>query len=128
MKDGDLLSDAGWSFIVRGLSTVLVEQIDDRHFEFAFRFNDGAVEKQMFTVPVMIYRGVWREGAYVKGDVATLGGSTWHCERATSDRPGISEDWKLMVKRGADGKPGKDGERGEKGDRGLNGRAGRNVT
>lgn len=53
---------------------------------------------------VMLYRGVWKEGEYEKGDTVTWGGSLWHCDVAkTSAKPGDA-DWTLCAKKGRDGK------------------------
>jgi hypothetical protein len=52
------------------------------------------------------YRGVHEMGAaYDTGDTVTQGGSLWHCNVLTKERPGEgSKDWTLAVKRGRDGK------------------------
>jgi len=54
----------------------------------------------------LTYRGVFLAGAdYQPGDLVTWGGSAWHCNAATTARPGeAAEAWTLMVKRGRDGK------------------------
>jgi hypothetical protein len=56
---------------------------------------------------VLLYREVWREGEYEPGDVVTWGGSAWHYQIKTADKPGTSTAWRLMVKEGARGKDGK---------------------
>lgn len=58
--------------------------------------------------PAMIYRGVYREGEYAKGDTVTWAGSLWHCDADKSvDKPGdSSKDWTLCAKKGRDGKDG----------------------
>ena len=65
----------------------------------------------------MIYRNVWKsDESYEQGDVVTWGGSSWHCNEATTDKPGTgSSAWTLCVKRGQDGKQGPQGERGPQG-------------
>src|SRR5215831_3219484 len=41
------------------------------------------------TMPVPIYRGVWVEGhVYEPHDTVTSGGSEWHCQMATTTKPG----------------------------------------
>jgi hypothetical protein len=52
------------------------------------------------------YRGVHELGAaYDTGDTVTHGGSLWHCNVLTKERPGEgSRAWTLAVKRGRDGK------------------------
>lgn len=58
-------------------------------------------------VPAMIYRGVFKEGEqYEKGDTVTWGGSIWHCDQGTTEKPDASKAWRLAVKRGRDGKDG----------------------
>lgn len=54
----------------------------------------------------LTYQGVYQDGkSYELGDVATWGGSTWHCNEPTTTRPGENtKAWTLMVKRGRDGK------------------------
>ncbi len=56
--------------------------------------------------PVPLYRGVFSEGeAYQNGDMVTWAGSLWHCNDATSDKPGEgAKAWTLAAKRGRDGK------------------------
>jgi hypothetical protein len=46
----------------------------------------------------MRYRGVWCEAPHLPGDTVTHKGTLWHCTEATSDRPGTSGSWQLMVK------------------------------
>jgi integrin beta 3 len=94
---------------------------------FVFRFAQGERTKEFpFQVPVMIFRGAFREQAYERGDTVTFGGSLWVCNSATGDKPddGI-EGWTKAIRRGRDGKNGKDGERGMAGPQG---RAGRDLT
>jgi hypothetical protein len=52
------------------------------------------------------YRGVWREGAFKKGDAVTWGGSLFIAQADTAAKPESNDDWKLAVKRGRDGKDG----------------------
>jgi hypothetical protein len=105
IPEGGLLTDAGWAFIVRGISMLDMRQVDERTFEFSAMFNDGTVERKSFSVPVQIYRGVYVEGkTYERGDTVTWGGSQWHCDEHTAERPGDGGTWRLAVKRGRDGK------------------------
>jgi hypothetical protein len=49
--------------------------------------------------------GVWKEGKdYVPGDAVTLGGSLFIAQASTTAKPGKSDDWRLAVKRGTDGR------------------------
>src|SRR6185436_5205269 len=51
------------------------------------------------------YCGVHVAGkTYDVGDLVTDHGSLFYCNRTTTGRPAASPDWKLMVKRGQDGK------------------------
>ena len=51
------------------------------------------------------YVGVFVSGkTYDASDLVTDHGSLFYCNRTTTARPGQSPDWKLMVKRGQDGK------------------------
>lgn len=54
---------------------------------------------------VMLDAGVWREGAaYVAGDAVSHGGSLFIAQAETTARPGKSDEWRLAVKRGNDGR------------------------
>lgn len=60
--------------------------------------------------PVPIYRDVWREGeVYQRGDMVSFGGSLWHAQQETKDRPASGETWRLAVRRGRDGKNAESG-------------------
>jgi hypothetical protein len=48
--------------------------------------------------------GVWTERTYAAGDSVSHGGSSWIAQKETSAKPGKSDDWRLAVKRGADGR------------------------
>ena len=54
---------------------------------------------------IVLDAGVWKEGtAYVAGDGVTLGGSFFIAQADTTAKPGASDDWRLAVKRGNDGR------------------------
>lgn len=56
-------------------------------------------------IPVPIYRDVFRpDHQYEWGDMVTFGGSTWHCNNPTTEKPGVNGDWTLAVKHGRDAK------------------------
>ncbi len=56
-----------------------------------------ALESQRATT--MHYRGVWSEGdSYSSGDVVTRSGTIWFCHETTTDKPGTSDAWQMMVK------------------------------
>lgn len=79
--------------------------------------------------PVQIYRGVWQAGkSYERGDMATWAGSMWHCNEATSEKPGDgSKAWTLCVKKGTDGRTGPEGKSGPQGPPGPQGPQGPKV-
>lgn len=89
-------------------------QIDDFEAEVlddgrTVRFALGIGETQHayeLSFPVMIYRGVFQEGkTYTVGDTVTWGGSLWHCDLETGEKPGeAGKAWKLAVKKGRDSK------------------------
>jgi len=58
------------------------------------------------------FMGVYQDGkAYDVGHLVTWAGSSWHCNEATTTKPGDgSKAWTLMVKRGRDGKDGQDAQ------------------
>ena len=89
----------------------------DGERKFTFRFVRGEKVKEFdFTVPMAIYRGVFKEGtAYVTGDQVSFGGSIWHCLEPTTDKPGQGNPaWKLACKHGRDGRDGKSAYRGRR--------------
>jgi hypothetical protein len=123
----DDITECGWAHIWRGLHDIQILQSEEdvRTFSASTVMSDNKVRATLFSIPAQIYRGVWKEGEFVRGDTVTLSGSTWHCNRETTDRPGTSDAWTLSVKKGTDGRDGKPGEKGEKG---ATGRAGRDLT
>lgn len=70
------------------------------------KFESGNIKKEFkFEMPTPLYRGVWREGFYHRGDVVTRDGSTWIALVDTETQPGTPDSgWQLAVKRGRDGK------------------------
>jgi len=50
------------------------------------------------------YRGSWMVGAYRRGSVVSASGSLWLALKDTEEKPGSGDAWKLVCKRGADGK------------------------
>jgi hypothetical protein len=86
---------------------------DGRTLSLKFVRGEDVVQRDI-RIPAMLYRGVWREGEHEPGDVVTWGGSAWHCNEKTTEKPGASQHWRLMVK---EGRPGKDaGQRAPRGD------------
>jgi hypothetical protein len=104
VKDGDIVA-AGWVVMVEGIAAVVVTQGDDpRVIDIAAMLTSGAKAMSTFSVPMVIDRGVWREGQHEKGDHVTWDGSGWIAQKATTDKPGTSDAWRLSTKRGRDGK------------------------
>lgn len=75
------------------------------------RFVQGERVKEFpITFPIVLDRGVWREGnKYAKGDGVTFGGSFFIAKDDTAAKPETDASWRLAVKRGRDGKDGKRG-------------------
>lgn len=94
-----------------GFDDLSVRHDGERTFTFSMMRGDRTKDLGSFTVPVLIYRGVYLEGkTYEPGDTVTWAGSTWHCHKSTVTKPDEGSGfWKLMVKRGQEGKPGRDG-------------------
>src|SRR6185369_4317521 len=80
MGDGPL-EKAGWAVVVEGIAAIEVKQGDDlRTFAFGAELTSGKAYGEAFTLPAMIHRGVFKAGTeYVRGDVTTWDGSSWHC-------------------------------------------------
>jgi len=92
----------------RGLGFDDIEVIDDS-IAVTWRLARGdQVKEWTLAKPTLadFYRGVWREGAYKKGDACTWGGSLFIAQVDTTTKPESGEEWKLAVKRGRDGKDG----------------------
>jgi len=54
---------------------------------------------------IVLDAGVWKDGTtYVAGDGVTLGGSFFIAQMTTTAKPGKSDEWRLAVKRGSDGR------------------------
>ena len=88
-----------------GFDDLTVEHDGERTVTLRFAQGDR-VKEYFLTFPVPIYRGVYQpERDYVRGDEVTFGGSQWHCNEATVEKPGDgSPAWTLSVKRGRDGR------------------------
>lgn len=69
-------------------------------------FSRGEQRKEFpVRFPAIIYRGVFEPGRdYAQGDSVTLSGSLFIAQVPTSAKPGTSDQWRLAVKRGADGR------------------------
>lgn len=129
LADGAELERCGWHVVVCGVQEVACEAAEDgRTLGIAMRMTDGKVVEKVLQVPVVIYRGIWREDQeYTRGDSTTRDGCTWvlMAEKQAGKPGDEASGWQMSVKRGRDGR---DGNRGEKGDAGREGRPGRDLT
>lgn len=78
---------------------------DDGEGNVTLRFARGEVVKEhSLRLPILRDCGVWTaERSYAKGDGVTFGGSFWIAQKdAPEGKPGLSEDWRLAVKKGRD--------------------------
>lgn len=97
----------GWECLVDGVAGIDIQQSEQRCFTLTVSRTSDASETKSFDVPVMIYQGVFKSGQeYLPGDTVTWGGSLWHCDEQTQDKPGEagSKGWTLAAKRGRDGR------------------------
>ncbi|EPJ7319068.1 phage gp6-like head-tail connector protein [Enterobacter asburiae] len=97
----------GWECIVDGVAGIDIQHSEQRTLTLTVNRTSGASETKSFDVPVMIYQGVFKSGQeYLPGDTVTWGGSLWHCDEQTKDKPGEagSKGWTLAAKRGRDGR------------------------
>jgi hypothetical protein len=94
-KDGFGLDDFDVNVADDGRTIIMSFDQGEQRFEAEMKF------------PVPIYRGVYKDGEdYEPGDLATWGGSLWHCDEKTTDKPDAGP-WRLCVKKGRDGKDAK---------------------
>lgn len=64
-----------------------------------FKAADRVKELRVVLAGLPLYCGRWSaDRAYDRGDIVTIGGSHWHCNDATTDRPGETAAWTLSVK------------------------------
>lgn len=100
----------GWEVLVDGMHSVQREQIDARTYRHVTELSSGKTLDETFTVPTVIYRGVYKHGeSYAEGDMVTWGGSLWHCDQVTDEKPGTAAKcWTLCAKKGRDGRNGGD--------------------
>ncbi|EPL8293485.1 Carbohydrate binding domain [Enterobacter hormaechei] len=97
----------GWECLVDGVAGIDIQHSEQRTFTLTVSRTSGTSETKSFDVPVMIYQGVFKSGQeYLPGDTVTWGGSLWHCDDRTQDKPGEagSKGWTLAAKRGRDGR------------------------
>jgi len=109
--EGDIIK-CGWAVAVQGVAETAVEQVDEQTFSVKSRLTGGGFVAKQFVIPAMIYKGVYTDGTeYKRGHTATWASSTWHCNaEKTTDKPGTSDAWQLVVRKGKDGKDGTNGK------------------
>jgi len=108
-----------------GLGVKDFDVLHDSDRTVTFVWSDGErTLARPIEFPITVYRGVWREGTYKRGEQVTRNGSQFTAKCETT-LPPESADWQLSTKRGNHGKDGKDGEPGP---RGPEGRPGRDLS
>jgi hypothetical protein len=83
-----------------------VKHVGGRKQKLIATKSDGSEQEVQFVMEGMLLDcGIHKtNSAYEMGDVVTRGGSYWVAKTATTGTPGESPDWRLVVKRGRDGK------------------------
>lgn len=84
-----------------GFDDMATEYDGERTITLRFQRGEN-VKTFAFDMPVVIDRGVWKEGGYKAGDGVTWAGSFWIAQNDTTAKPDSGEDWRLAVKRGRD--------------------------
>jgi|tagenome__1003787_1003787.scaffolds.fasta_scaffold20977551_2 hypothetical protein len=122
-----------------GFDDLTVNYDGDRTLTLAFVQADHTRSFPV-ALPIVLDRGVWRDGQYVQGDAVTYAGALWIAQRQTAARPGEGPEggWRLAVKAPRHGKSAFDLARSNgfsgtdrqwlaslKGERGPEGRPGR---
>lgn len=99
-----------------GFDDMTIDHDGERGVVLRFVRGDEVRETSL-AFPVVIDRGVYKvDSDYQRGDGVTFGGSWWVAQKDAPDgKPGLSDGWRLAVKKGRDGKDGKDGQRGPEG-------------
>jgi hypothetical protein len=110
--DGRLV-DAGWMVVTEGVAAIVVSQREDpREVEVAALLTSGVRAVAEFRIPMILDRGVWKEGReYEQGDSVTWNGQTSIAQCKTTEKPDLSQHWRLSVRRGRDGKDAGDAPR-----------------
>lgn len=72
----------------------------------SLKFQRGELVKRFpIVLPFLKFQGVFQQGhPYHAGDVVTWAGASWHANEPTTEKPGESKAWTLMVKKGRDGR------------------------
>lgn len=87
-----------------GFDDLSVEHDGERGFTLKFQRGEK-IKAFQFRLPVVLDRGVFAERSYERGDGVTFGGNFWIAQKdAPEGKPGLSDDWRLAVRKGRDGK------------------------
>lgn len=82
---------------------------DPQILTFTFRSATESTSRSL-RLPIPVDAGIYRRGvAYMRGQCVTFGGQIFIAQRDTQDEPLKSQDWRLAVKRGRDGKDAGEG-------------------
>jgi hypothetical protein len=94
----------GWECTQVGIAEIDIEMLDDRTLSIKTMLSNGETQEKTLKLKNIKYKGVVAEGAtYEEGDFVTWGGSIWHCDEPTSERPREGhKSWTLAVKKGRD--------------------------
>jgi hypothetical protein len=94
----------GWECTQVGIADIDIEMLDDRTLSIKTVLSNGETQEKTLKLKNIKYKGVVSEGAtYDEGDFVTWGGSIWHCDEPTSERPREGhKSWTLAVKKGRD--------------------------
>jgi hypothetical protein len=118
---GETIDTTEWDVVKNGVAGFDMTQADDmRTYSFVIESTNGTKTLKTFRSPVMIYREIYRDDTeYQRGDCVTYSGTVWHCcvDSTKGRTPGMNLDWKMIVKRGGDGKTvvGPEGPKGKDG-------------
>ena len=99
-------SDNGWRCVVAGLGGMdVVFDFEARSLQFACKIGDKTIAKAI-EIPILLDRGVYKESIeYRGGDVVSHDGSAWVVRgEPTRELPGTSKAWRLIARRGRDGR------------------------
>lgn len=96
----------GWLCIIDGISKIDIDYDGERKSVIRVEKASGSVLEKSIKIPSLIDKGVYSQSnSYEKGDGLTYGGSYWIVQKDNPEgSPGSSNDFRLAVKRGRDGK------------------------
>jgi len=105
---------SGWEVVLNGIADESEEISEDgRTIIKTTRYTSGPPWVRSYQTGSIQYQGIYlAEKEYFKGDIVTWGGESWYCtEDKTMIEPkynhGGTSPWKLIAKKGRDGKDGK---------------------